>query len=86
MRDASGRAVIRLGDPTDHQGEVKTAFNGLTVRGVPVSGEDCMAWCPKCNGEFRLIPSGPRRHMGKAIAYEGDLTECGAKLISTLKG
>ena len=85
MRDADGRAAIRLGDRTDHGGEVKTAFEGLKVHGVPVSGEDCIAWCPKCRGDFRLLPSSSRRHMGKAIAYEGDLTECGARLISTLE-
>jgi uncharacterized Zn-binding protein involved in type VI secretion len=84
MRNENGQGVIRLGDETDHGGEVRTALAGLKAMGVLVSGEDCVAWCPKCKGEFRLIPSGPRRHMGKLLAYDGDLTECGARLISSI--
>ena len=86
MRDALGRGVIRLGDPTDHGGKVTTAFRELGVLGIAVAGESCLAWCPRCQGEFRLIPSAGRRHHGRSIAYDGDLTECGARLISTLKG
>lgn len=86
MRDALGRPVVRLGDPTDHGGEVITALD-MHVHGRPVTAEGCMTRCPRCGGEFRIIPrpSGPR-HKGQAIAFEGDGTECGAKLISTLRG
>jgi len=86
MRNADNKAVIRLGDRTDHGGEVKTAFTGLKAHGVAVAGEDCVAWCPKCKGNFRLLPSpGAKKHLGKAIAYDRDLTECGARLLSTLR-
>jgi len=84
MRDANGRAVIRLDDPTDHGGEVKTAFAGLLALGKPVAGEGCVASCPRCGGDFKIVPSSSRRHLGKQVAYEGDVTECGATLISTL--
>jgi len=85
MRDASNRPVVRLGDPTDHGGEVITALD-FQVQGRPVTAEDCWTRCPRCAGEFRILP-GPsgRRHLGRTIAFEGDLTECGARLVSTLK-
>ena len=87
MRNANGEAVIRLGDLTDHGGEVRTALTGMKVHGVPVAGEGCIAWCPKCKGDFRLLPApGGKRHMGKSLAYEGDLTECGARLIASFRG
>ncbi|MCR6480031.1 PAAR domain-containing protein [Variovorax sp. ZS18.2.2] len=85
MRDADNRPVVRLGDPTDHGGEVITALD-FVVHGIPVTAEDCMTWCPKCKGNFRIItPRIGRKHLDKTIAYEGDLTECGARLISTLR-
>jgi hypothetical protein len=31
-------------------------------------------------------PLQGRSHMGRTIAYEGDLTECGARLLSSLSG
>jgi len=87
MRDASGRAIVRLGDMTDHGGVVKSALSGMKAHGIAVAGEGCVAWCPKCKGSFRLLPSpGGKRHMGSALAYDGDLTECGARLIASFKG
>ncbi|MDM0044896.1 PAAR domain-containing protein [Variovorax dokdonensis] len=84
MKDEKGRGVIRKGDKTDHGGVVTTSLPGLDAMGIEVAGEDCIAKCPKCKGEFRLVPAGPRRHMGKLLAYDGDKTECGAKLISSI--
>ena len=87
MRNAQGRAVIRLGDTTDHGGVVKTSLAAMKVHGIAVAGEDCIAWCPKCKGNFRLLPPlGGMRHMGKALAHDGDLTECGARLIASFRG
>jgi uncharacterized Zn-binding protein involved in type VI secretion len=87
MRDAENRGVVRLGDRTDHGGQVKTALPTMVVHGIPVAGEDCLASCPKCKGDFRILRSrSARMHMGKALAYNGDLTECGAKLISSFRG
>ncbi|APW38291.1 hypothetical protein RD110_14745 [Rhodoferax koreense] len=85
MRDADNRRVVRLGDPTDHHGNVITALDFI-VQGIAVAAEDCMTWFPKCKGSFRILTLRVgRKHMGKTIAYEGDLTECGARLISTLR-
>lgn len=85
MRDVDGRRVARLGDSTDHHGCVKTALDGLVVQGVPVAAEGCLVWCPKCGGDFPILVSRDgRRHWGRLIAHEGDLTACGARLMSTL--
>ncbi|WP_219211122.1 PAAR domain-containing protein [Variovorax boronicumulans] len=89
MKDANNRRAIRLGDPTDHGGEVKTALTSILVRGLPVAAEGCLVTCPRCGGDFRILPSAspsPRRHLGQTIAFEDDLTECGARLLSTLPG
>nr|WP_081682009.1 PAAR domain-containing protein [Pseudacidovorax intermedius] len=84
MRDSRGRRVVRLGDPTDHGGEVLTALQSI-VLGKPVTGEGCVARCPRCGGVFRIVPTHTERSdHGKVVAFEGDLTECGARLISTL--
>ena len=85
MRDASGRAVVRLGDPTDHGGEVVTALD-IQAHGRPVAAEGCRVRCPRCGGEFRIISSRPGpRHKGQTIAFEGDRTECGATLLSSFQ-
>ena len=84
MLDARGRPAIRLNDSTDHGGRVKTAFSNLLSEGRAVTGEGHWVWCPKCNGDFRILPSSSaRRHEGRTIAYEGDLTECGARLLAS---
>ena len=86
MRDVDGRRVARLGDPTDHHGSVKTAPDGLAVQGVPVATEGCLVSCPKCGGDFPILVSRDgRRHRGRLIAHEGDLTACGARLMPTLR-
>ncbi|MDP9902508.1 PAAR domain-containing protein [Variovorax ginsengisoli] len=87
MRDEHNRSVIRLADTTDHGGTVKTAFEGLRVHDRPVAGEGCLVWCPRCKGDFAILPSSSgRRHHGRTIAYEGDLTACGARLIASFVG
>ncbi|SFM41532.1 PAAR domain-containing protein [Variovorax sp. OV329] len=85
MRDEHGRPAVRLGDTTDHGGEVITALD-IHVHGRRVAAQDCLTRCPRCGGEFRIIPrlSGAR-HKGRILAFDGDLTECGAKLISSLR-
>jgi uncharacterized Zn-binding protein involved in type VI secretion len=44
-----------------------------------------MTYCPQCKGPFAIKPDGKgAKHQGKPYAYDGDLTECGAKLITSL--
>jgi uncharacterized Zn-binding protein involved in type VI secretion len=85
MKDQQGRGVIRLGDKTTHDGEVISAAADFTVLGKGVAVEGDSTYCPKCKGKFPIQPSGSsRRHHGKQVAYDQDLTACGAKLISSI--
>lgn len=80
-----GRGVIRLNDTTDHGGQVIRASSGTTVMGVVAALEGDMTQCPRCKGHFAIKPDGSgARHQGKPYAYDGDMTECGAKLITSI--
>lgn len=80
-----GRAVIRLGDQTDHGGKVISASSGTTVMGRVAALSDDMTFCPKCKGNFPITPDGAgAKHKGKPYAYDGDATACGAHLLTSL--
>lgn len=85
MKDENGRGVIRLGDKTTHDGVVISASDSFTVLGKTVALEGDMASCPRCHGNFAIQPvASTRKHHGKAVAYHGDPTACGATLISSV--
>ncbi|MEM4988939.1 PAAR domain-containing protein [Collimonas sp. H4R21] len=85
MKNSQGQGFIRLRDKTSHGGEVTSAFAGFNAQGIPVAGEGCMTYCPRCQGEFEIFARGSgRRHNGKWLAYDTDETACGARLISSL--
>jgi uncharacterized Zn-binding protein involved in type VI secretion len=53
--------------------------------GVVAALQDDMTQCPKCKGNFAIKPDGAgARHEGKPYAYDGDMTECGARLLTSL--
>lgn len=80
-----GRGVIRLNDKTDHGGQVISASSDTTVLGLVAAIQGDIAKCPKCKGNFAIKPDGVgAHHEGKPYAYDGDITECGAKLITSL--
>lgn len=80
-----GRAVIRLGDQTDHGGKVISASSGTTVMGKPAALADDMTICPRCKGSFPIKPDGSgAKHKGRAYAYHNDVTACGARLLASL--
>ena len=80
-----GRGVIRMNDKTDHGGHVTAASSGTIVMGVEAALTGDMTTCPKCKGNFPIKPDGAgARHEGRSYAYDGDMTACGAKLISSL--
>jgi uncharacterized Zn-binding protein involved in type VI secretion len=80
-----GRGVIRLNDKTDHGGQVISASSGTTVMGVVAALQGDMTHCPKCKGNFAIKPDrAGARHEGKPYAYDADVTECGAKLITSV--
>ncbi len=77
--------VVRLNDETDHGGKVISA-SGSKILGVAAALVGDMTRCPKCNGDFSIQSNGnPNKCMGRSYAYHGDLTDCGAKLISSFK-
>jgi uncharacterized Zn-binding protein involved in type VI secretion len=81
-----GRGVIRLNDKTDHGGRVISASSGSIVMGLPAALEADMTHCPLCKGDFAIEPDGAGAgHKGRPYAYHGDITACGARLITSLK-
>lgn len=79
--------VIRVGDATSHGGEVlNSSVEHFVVSGKPVVviGDKCT--CPVHGHQNCTIASGSATHSinGKAVAYDGDKTSCGATLISSL--
>lgn len=81
-----GRGVIRIDDKTDHGGWVITASSRTIVMGKVAALADDMTYCPKCKGQFAIKPDGKgAKHAGRAYAYHGDLTECGARLVTSLE-
>lgn len=80
-----GREVIRIDDKTDHGGHVISVSSGTVVMGKEAALADDMTYCPRCKGQFTIKPDGKgAKHQGRPYAYHGDLTECGAHLISSL--
>lgn len=85
MKDQQGRGVIRLGDKTTHGGQVISAAHDFIVLGKQVAVNGDSTYCPQCKGRFPIHPSSStRKHHGKLVAYDQDVTACGAKLISSI--
>lgn len=80
-------AVIRLGDSTTHGGTVTDCCSlNFKAAGKPMAVVGDKVMCPLKGHENCTIATGNARHRikGKAVAYEGDTTSCGAVLLSTL--
>lgn len=82
------RKLIRIGDPTDHGGQVLASGAAhYTVDGIAVAlkGDPCS--CPRRGHHDCRIAEGDEQHTidGVPVAYEGHLTTCGARLLSTCK-
>jgi len=85
MKNSKGRGVIRLGDKTSHGGQVISSSDNFIVRGKHVALHGDLTVCPKCKGTFPIqVPDSERQHCGKQVAYQDDLTTCGALLVSSL--
>lgn len=81
MQDWQGRNMVRLGDSTNHGGEVIEASPELRHLGIPIGLDGHMVACPLCKGVFPLLASGPRTHRGRRVGYLGDKTGCGATVM-----
>jgi uncharacterized Zn-binding protein involved in type VI secretion len=74
-----------MGDKTDHGGHVISVSSGTVVMGMEAALADDMTYCPRCKGKFPIKPdSHGAKHQGRPYANHGDLTDCGAHLISSL--
>lgn len=79
-----GRSAVRMGDTTNHGGQVIIA-TGPVLMGRPAALEGDLTRCPRCNGDFAITPDGTgATHQGRSWAYENDLTACGARLIASV--
>lgn len=80
--------IIRLGDPTDHGGQViASGAPHFTVGGKPVALKGDACSCPKRGHSDCTIAEGDPHHTinGIPVAYEGHKTSCGAALIATVE-
>lgn len=78
------RAIIRIGDPTSHNGTVLEGFSALKVYGKNAAGIGHRGHCPQCKRDFVIVAGAANyTFMGKNVALEGMKTSCGATLIAT---
>ncbi|RMV32152.1 hypothetical protein ALP12_05523, partial [Pseudomonas savastanoi pv. phaseolicola] len=76
------RLAIVQGDTTDHGGSVINGDQTKRINGFPVAHRGCDVICP-LHGASKIIGEENNFHIeGNIIALEGDLTSCGARLIS----
>ena len=80
------RGVIRVGDSTSHGGKVVSGQDGSVVLGRAVAciGDRCT--CPKPgHNDCRIIEGDEKVQIdGRAVAFDGHRTSCGATLISSV--
>jgi uncharacterized Zn-binding protein involved in type VI secretion len=79
--------LIRLGDATDHGGEVITASETMRIKGIPVARKGDEVKCPQHpNVNPNLILEGDPRitDKGVPVARQGHKATCGCSLISSL--
>ncbi|RMP08811.1 hypothetical protein ALP98_00986 [Pseudomonas viridiflava] len=74
--------AIVQGDTTDHGGSVINGDQTKRINGFPVAHRGCDVICP-LHGASKIIGEENNFHIEEnIIALEGDLTSCGARLIS----
>jgi uncharacterized Zn-binding protein involved in type VI secretion len=78
--------VIRLGAATSHGGKViDVGAKHYTIEGIPVARVDDLCICLMAGYHDCRICRGHPAHVldGKAVAYEGHPTSCGATLLAS---
>lgn len=78
-------AMIVLGDKTDHGGEVIESSGVTDTHGKGIARVGDKVYCPKKGHGTTVIVTGDNTMVidGKAVAYHGCKTSCGATLISS---
>ncbi|WP_339467475.1 PAAR domain-containing protein [Pseudomonas capeferrum] len=78
------KSIIRLGDTTDHGGEVIESIPHTNLNGKPMAGKGHRVACPLCKGVFPIMEgSSTYRVNGIPVALDGMKTACGASLIAS---
>ena len=77
--------VIRVGNSTSHGGKVVTGRDGSTVMGRAVACVGDKYTCPKSGHNNCVTIEGDETVQvdGRAVAFDGHKTSCGAALISS---
>jgi len=77
---------IRLGDSTDHGGNVISASTTMSCRGRSVARKGDEVSCPKHDIKPNLIIDGDEKitDHGEPVARQGYRAMCGCRLISSL--
>ncbi|ABO55002.1 PAAR repeat-containing protein [Burkholderia vietnamiensis G4] len=78
-------AFIVEGDTTSHGGRVLGCEATMNIDGKKIARLGDMVSCPRCGGVYPIVSSkNPGFNvLGRAAAFEGDKTACGASLISS---
>lgn len=76
--------IIRMGDPTNHDGKVIEGSQSDICHGKPIAYMGHKVYCPKCKGTFPIVEGAmTTTFYGKGVALAGMKTSCGATLIAT---
>ncbi|WP_024656350.1 PAAR domain-containing protein [Pseudomonas syringae USA007] len=76
--------LIVIGDMTSHGGVVVSGAATMLIDGKGCARIGDMVTCPRCKGVFPIAEGDPSLiEDGKAIAYHGCRTTCGAMLYSS---
>ncbi|EKS9915566.1 MULTISPECIES: PAAR domain-containing protein [Burkholderia] len=79
------RGVIRVGDSTDHGCQVKTGSERSVVMGRSVARVGDRCTCQVGLGECEILEGDKGIQIdGRAVAFDGHRTSCGAALISSI--
>jgi uncharacterized Zn-binding protein involved in type VI secretion len=82
--EATMKALIVIGDKTDHGGSVITCSQLSSTDGKGWARVGDMVSCPRCKGIFPIVQGDNGfRTEGRAVAYDGCKTACGAVLVSS---
>ncbi|WP_201174159.1 PAAR domain-containing protein [Pseudomonas sp. S31] len=78
------KAIVRIGDTTNHGGQVIDAIAHTSLNGRPIAGKGCMVFCPLCKGTFPITEGSATYQVnGVPVALDGMKTACGASLIAS---
>lgn len=78
------KALIVMGDKTDHGGTVITCSSLSFTNGKGWARVGDMVACPRCKGVFPIVQGDEHLYDNdQAVAYEGCKTACGAALQSS---